>query len=48
MSKQIAISKHAIEQMEARNISEAIVLSVIANPENIIAQDGLMVYQKRQ
>ena len=32
--------------MELRNISEADVLSIIANPESIIAQDGLKIYQR--
>ena len=32
--------------MKLRNISEVDVLDIIANPENIIAQDGLKVYQK--
>ena len=46
MPKEIVISKHALEEMKLRNISEDDVLDVIANPENIIAQDGLKVYQK--
>ena len=46
MSREIIISKHALEQMKLRNISEVDVLDIIANPENIIAQDGLKVYQK--
>jgi hypothetical protein len=46
MPKEIIISKHALEQMKLRNISEADALDVISNPENIIAQDGLKVYQK--
>jgi len=46
MPNQIVISKHAVEQMELRSISEEIVLSIIAEPENIIAQDGLKIYQK--
>ena len=32
--------------MALRGISEADVLDIIANPENIIAQDGLKVYQR--
>ena len=43
---EVVISKHALEQMILRNITEADVMNVIANPENIIAQDGLKVYQK--
>ena len=46
MRNEIKISKHAIEQMEARSISEAIFLSIVADPESIIAQDDLKVYQK--
>ena len=34
--------------MKLRNISEADTLNVISDPENIIAQDGLKVYQKVQ
>ena len=32
--------------MRHRNISEATVMQIIDNPDSIVAQDGLKVYQK--
>jgi hypothetical protein len=40
------ISKHCKEQMQLRNISEAIVFKVLHAPEQIIKEDdSIMVYQ---
>lgn len=41
------ISKHAKEQINLRNISEDLVLSILSNPDSIfIDSNGLMVIQK--
>jgi len=40
-------SKHAIEQIERRNISRTVIDEVISHPENIIKHDNCVkVFQK--
>jgi hypothetical protein len=38
-------SKHAIGQMESRNISLQIALAILENPKEIIFEKGLSIYQ---
>lgn len=43
-----AISTHASENMERRNIDEAVVSAVLRNPDEVVAvRDGRVVAQKR-
>lgn len=39
-------SKHSREQMEARKISEEIILNALNNPDQIIKEEYAIVYQK--
>lgn len=41
----IIFSRHAIEQMALRGISEEIVLQIINNPGNIITEQDKKIYQ---
>lgn len=43
--KDFDISFHAREQMLSRGIDEALILQVLANPSQIVEEDGLAVYQ---
>lgn len=46
--KSYRLTKHAIEQMARRNISEAEVARVLAAPEQILpVREGRVVYQSR-
>ena len=38
-------SKHAIEQMQRRQISVAIANKILKNPDQILEEDGYRVYQ---
>ncbi len=39
-------SKHFIEQLQIRHIGLAEAMDVINNPEHVLQEDGLTVYQK--
>ncbi|MBK7871309.1 MAG: DUF4258 domain-containing protein [Saprospiraceae bacterium] len=42
---EISISLHATDQLAFRKISEEEVLAVVENPDQIVEEDGLQVYQ---
>jgi hypothetical protein len=39
------ISNHAKEQMELRQVSLEVVMSVLANPQQILTEEGKKIYQ---
>ena len=43
--QQFSISNHAKEQMEYRNISLELVMSVLTNPQQLLIEEGKKVYQ---
>ena len=43
--EEFIFSKHAIEQMENRNISMKIILAILENPKEIIVEDEQTIYQ---
>ena len=43
--QQFSISNHAKEQMEYRNISLEVVMSVLTNPQQLLIEEGKKVYQ---
>ena len=43
--QQFSISNHAKEQMEYRNISLELVMSVLTNPKQLLIEEGKKVYQ---
>jgi hypothetical protein len=43
--KKIIFSRHALEQMALRDISEAIVTGILENPGNLITEQDKKIYQ---
>ena len=42
---EFSISNHAREQIEFRNISLEVVMSILTNPQQILTEEGKKVYQ---
>ena len=42
---EFSISNHAKEQMEFRNVSLEVVMSILTNPKQILTEEGKKVYQ---
>lgn len=42
---EFSISNHAKEQMEFRNVSLEVVMSVLTNPQQILTEEGKKIYQ---
>lgn len=43
--KAFVLSKHALDQIKLRGISEGLVWKVLENPDQIVNEDGKKVYQ---